>query len=104
NNNYLSLLKILDRFSLQDFISIESYWIDINNSINKILFKNEINTLLGINAKIFTIAISLHATYCPIWLLLQNDSTQYIEQILFCPCQVPIESWFEEFMGVRIDE
>ncbi|CAF4695586.1 unnamed protein product, partial [Rotaria sp. Silwood2] len=49
NNNYLSLLKILDRFSLQDFISIESYWIDINNSINKILFKNEINTLLGIS-------------------------------------------------------
>ncbi|CAF4740990.1 unnamed protein product [Rotaria sp. Silwood1] len=59
---------------------------------------------LFLGAKIFTAATSLHAAYCPAWLLMQSDPTQYIEQIPVCACQVPTQPWLEEFMGFRIDE
>ncbi|CAF2654733.1 unnamed protein product [Rotaria sp. Silwood2] len=59
---------------------------------------------LFLGAKVFTVATSLHAVYCPVWLLVQSDPTQYIEQIPVCVCQIPTQPWREEFMGFRIDE
>ncbi|UJR29864.1 hypothetical protein I4U23_017412 [Adineta vaga] len=64
-----------------------------------------LRSALFVGAKIFTAATSLHAAYCPAWLLLQIDPNQYIEQVPVCPCEIPItQSWPDEYHGFRIDE
>lgn len=63
-----------------------------------------IRSALFVGAKIFTVAASLNAAYCPAWLLLQTDPNKYIEQVPTCACQVPTSPWPEEFMGFRADE
>ena len=63
-----------------------------------------LRSALFVGAKIFTVATSLNAAYCPAWLLLQTDPKKYIEQVPTCPCQVPTTPWLEEFQGFRSDE
>jgi hypothetical protein len=63
-----------------------------------------LHSALFVGAKIFTAAASLNVAYCPAWLLIQRDPSQYIEQIPVCACQVPTSPWPDEHMGFRFDE